>query len=287
MPLYKNIGKTNSGGISYKMDQTSDSSDANKVFLIYDVPQYFDVFCNNQDYRTYRIKQYQGYGIDITKYESVDVFISDKFNQKRKKTLRQGIKRLERDHDINISYYHGKIEQKVFNEIFDTMFTFLDTRFKSLGAKNNHGSPTKKEWLRELFFDLVNNKKAFILVVKTVDKPIAISMNYLAKNVFFSAFPSFDLELSKYGIGNYVVLKGLEWAIENEYTFFDMGKGSYGYKDKWSTHNYPYEYHIIYKKKCILACSMAVYLKLYFISKQCLRICRDKYLGTLFGTPKI
>ncbi|WP_190808467.1 GNAT family N-acetyltransferase [Flagellimonas sp. S3867] len=286
LPLYTNIGKTNSSGISYEITQPSDSRDANKVFLIYDVPQYFDIPNNNSDYKIYRIKQYTGYGVDITKYGSVSSFIDNKFNKKRRKSLKQEARRLEQNYDINISYYHGKIEQKVFNEIFDILFVFLDSRFKSMGAKNNHGSQKKMEWLRKLFFDLVNSKRALIVVVKDSNQPIAISMNYLSKNVFFSAFPSFDLEYSKYGIGNYVVLKGLEWAIDNQYVFFDMGKGSFGYKDKWSTHSYPYEYHIIYKKKSFPSFSIAMYLKIYFRCKQYFRIYRDKYLRTVLGILK-
>nr|WP_298998268.1 GNAT family N-acetyltransferase [uncultured Allomuricauda sp.] len=285
-PIYTNIGKTNSSGISYEITQSSDSRDANKVFLIYDVPQYFDIPHNNPDYKTYRVKQYKGYVIDLKKYESVSDFIANRFNQQRKKTLKYGVRRLERDHDINIAHYHGKIEWKKFNEIFEVMFGFLDRRFESMGIKNAHGSPTKKEWLRNLCFDLINNEKAVIMVVNDADKPIAISLCYLSKNILYPTFPSFDLKYSRHGMGNYLGFKELEWAFENGYSLLDMGKGNFGYKDKWSTLIYPYEYHIVFKKNSLVGFSIATYLRIFFTGKQWVRVFRDKYLKSILGILK-
>ncbi|WP_394972442.1 GNAT family N-acetyltransferase [uncultured Croceitalea sp.] len=270
LPLFINIGLYKSFGMSYSIETSVTKSDfKKKVFIIYDVPEYFEINNKNEILSIKKISQYEGFLIDLSQYSSINEYIYDMFSSRRRKSLLLGLKKLEKNNTINYKWFHGKIERNEYSRIFKQFYDFIDIKFKQ--QSNSHSSARIKEWYEPLFFDLINKKQGSFFVIENNEEPIAISFNYHSENIFFAAIPSYDLKYMKYGIGNIQTLKEIEWSIQQKYEGHDLGKGSYGYKHRWSRNKYNYEYHIIYDKKSIRSIILGKAIVAWFILKQFIR----------------
>ena len=80
---------------------------------------------------------------------------------------------------------------------------------------------------------------------------IGISLNYHINKIFIGHIIAYDIDYSKFGLGNTIVYKLLDWSIKNDYTIFDMGNGALDYKRIWSNFAYNYEYYISYNSSVL------------------------------------
>src|SRR5690606_9401311 len=104
------------------------------------------------------------------------------------------------------------------------------------------------ERYKNILFPLINEKKASIFVIYNNESPIQISINFHYGKTFFAHIPAYDVDYAPYGLGNTAVYKQLEWCIENNYEYLDMGNGYLEYKKRWCNYQYDLETHIFYKK---------------------------------------
>ena len=65
------------------------------------------------------------------------------------------------------------------------------------------------------------------------------------------------LDFSKFGMGHLDLYMLLNWCINNNLDFLDLGVGLYDYKKKWCNTFYDIEYRIYYDKKSVLAMGIA------------------------------
>lgn len=270
-PLYYNVGKYKSCGISYNLIESDLVKDyKKKVFLIYDIPKYFKV---NTSYisglSTNKIPQYDGYLIDLSKYKTIDQYLYEKFKSKSRYSLKNRIKKLERDHSIQYEWHHGYISKDTYNALFNKMYFFIESSFTK--EENSHTTKEIRKWYYYLFYEMINNKTASFFCIKNADVPIAVFYSYHSDKILFGAIPSTDKKYSKYGLGSIGVIKSIEWAINNKYSILDLSKGSYGYKHRWATRKYNFEYHIFYDKKYLPSLFIGKILTSYFKIKQYLR----------------
>lgn len=272
-PLYYNVGKYKSCGMSYNLQEFDFEIPKNKVFLIYDVPDYFQINtstkCKNLGLK--KVKQYEGYLIELHKFDSLDSYLKNKFNSKRRNSLLSGTKKLEKAYDISYEFYHGEILPEKFSELFDCLYNLIEDKFKNKKQENSHTKQIIWDWYTDLVEGMINEKSASLFVIKNEATPIAISLGYNSDKVFFAAIPGTNDNFSKYGIGSTKLLKSIGMAISENFSFFDLGKGSYGYKHRWATKKYDFEYHILYNKKSPISVSIATLLIKYYQIKQFVR----------------
>lgn len=58
---------------------------------------------------------------------------------------------------------------------------------------------------------------------------------------------SYDIDYSKFWIGQIDIYKQVEWCLANNFTIFDLMWGELVYKKRWCNSTLLYEHHFIYK----------------------------------------
>ncbi|KAB7530501.1 GNAT family N-acetyltransferase [Flagellimonas olearia] len=271
LPLYTNVGKYKTCGISYSLDQTGLEDDfKGKVFLIYDIPDFVHIDTTNIPNKmgVLKSKQYYGYLIDLNNYDSINSYLADKLSGRRKKKLVASKKKMEGELLVEYKVYESNIPVEKYEYLFESLFLLIDKRFTNKNTTNAHSPIEIKNWYKSLFFRLIQNNQASITSVEVSGTPIAVSFNYNSSEFLFSAIPILDDDFLKYGIGNIRLIKNIEYSINKKFKFYDLGKGSYGYKHRWATKKYSFEHHILYDKRSPKSILIATILIFYFRLKQ-------------------
>ena len=261
LPLFINVGKNLTKGIFYEL--ISDTNDfKGKAFLVYDVPDYFNVDDNvglvNKNLGLIKIFQYNGYVMDLTDFDSAEAYRKNQFKKHNKRYIRWShIQRLETCFNITEEFLYGDISNEKYEFIFDHFFRLLNQRFEGKHTDYHHLEDKKWAFYKELILPLIRSKKASFLVIYNDGIPVGINLNYHADKILFKAITVFDTDYSKFSIGKLSVLKLLDWCYEHEYSFSDFSKGYFDYKDIWSNLKYDFNYHVLYDKTSLLATIIA------------------------------
>ncbi|WP_396590091.1 GNAT family N-acetyltransferase [Allomuricauda sp. R78024] len=273
LPLYFNIGMFKSCGMSYTLSEKTQSDFKHRTFLVYDVPEYFEVSTENAPTRLgiKKIPQYSGFLAKLDDFEDIDDYLKKQFPAKKRRKVLYPKKQLEESFSISYEFYFGSISRDSFDLLMNYLYDLIEAKFEKKQNTNSHTKEGIRKWYEDLIFDMINENQASFIVAKNEDTPIAITLNYHSENILFSAVPGTDMAYSKYGIGSIMNMKAIEWALENGYSYFDLSKGSYGYKHRWSTMEYNFEYHVLYDRKSPISVLTTAYIVFYYRLKQYLR----------------
>ncbi|WP_100611533.1 GNAT family N-acetyltransferase [Confluentibacter lentus] len=272
LPLYVNVGKNLTNGIIYELDE-KETDFNNKVFFIYDIPEYFNV--QNQPHRALKLKtvrQYVGYLANLNSYKSIDDYLNDQFSTNSRWKIKKSKRRLEACFNIKYGVLYGKDTTKDdFDFAFGYFHKLLVKRFTEKQINNHYLSQKKWTYLQDVIYHMILENKAALFVIYNDNIPISVYLNYVSPTILYSALPVFDPDYSKFNIGYIDNIKHIEWCIENKIDIFDFSKGDYDYKKRLANKAYHFDYHILYDSKSILATTLAQFIFLYFKGKQYLR----------------
>ncbi|GAA4278928.1 GNAT family N-acetyltransferase [Aquimarina mytili] len=279
LPVYINVGKNLTKGISYKFSNTGKDF-KKKVFLLYDVPDYFelDTTHNFSSLKTIDIQQYPGYLVGTSQYPDITAFKKSRFGKSSLAKVNKYKRKLESSFDITYTLYYGDISRETYDLVFDKFKELLEKRFSEIHVHNNNLDPDEWEFYYDVIYDMILQKKASIYVIYDGDKPIAGSINYHFDKVAIGAIMAYDIDYSKFYLGFTIIHKLLEWAIDNGLEIFDFSKGKFGYKTQWSDQEYYFSYHILYDSSSLLANLLSSIMSLYFRLKVNLR---ERNIGML------
>ncbi|MHA2009442.1 MAG: GNAT family N-acetyltransferase [Promethearchaeota archaeon] len=175
-----------------------------------------------------------------------------------RKNLRRGLRNLERD--------HGKIELKDHRDmgsIKDAMNIFFNLHQKRWLSKNQPGAFSTKR-VRNIFLDrarLFAQKGWFRLYFLLVDKkPVAAKYVLEHNKKIYGCLSGFDSDYSSYSLGNLLMVKIIEKAIERGFKEYDFMKGNELYKSKW-TKNYRRNVNIKFINNRFKSRIMALFLE--------------------------
>ncbi len=274
MPLFINVGKNLTKGMSYVLDSSFTSYDfKNKVLLIYDVPEYFNIKTETlpKKIKAIKIEQYPGFLTNLETYIDFNNYFSSSFSKKSRYKFKSYQRALESSFDIKYKHFYGDISKEPYDDIFQHFNTLLKKRFEDKLETNNNLIPKEWDFYYDSSFELILKKKASLFVIYDDKKPIAISLNYFSTNILFFAMTVFDMDYFKYNIGKVHLMELYKWCFENNIKIFDLSKGYYDYKERWANVSYNFEHHIYYDSNSISAIAIAHFLKLFFKLKQFLR----------------
>jgi len=253
-------------------------------------PSYFTFQINEPNaldiQKIFRVK---GYCISIEGSENVENYLTKHFKTNFRTTMRRKLKGLENCFNVSYKMLYGNIARDEYDFIMDELHTMLIRRF----AQRNDENMALNRW-KDYYantFALINEKKASLYVIYDDAKPIQISLSYHRGKILFLAIPSYNIDYSKFGLGNISVFKILEWCIANDYKTLDMGFGALDYKVKWCNETYNFEHHVFYTKSSIrsrmLLFSITIKTKLinYLISKK-VNIYYHKLKTAMLGKQK-
>ncbi|MBR9846128.1 MAG: GNAT family N-acetyltransferase [Algicola sp.] len=274
LPLYINIGKNLTKGVFYRVNN-SFTDFKGKTFLIYDVPEYFNVNeIINDSSSTLRLKkvfQYQGFLMDISSYKNQDEYINAQFSSKNRREFRSNQRRLEECFNIEYSFLHGAINESEFTDVFDSFYNLLNKRFAGKQVSYHHLSSEKWNYYRELVFVMLQEKKASLLIIYRDKTPIGVTLNFHSEDILFETITVFDPDYYKFSVGKTSIIKLLEWCFKNNYKISDFSKGDFDYKHKWSNLIYDFNYHILYDSKSVTSIITASLVEAFYKTKLYLR----------------
>ncbi len=273
IPVYTNVGANHTKGISYTFDKNNSESWKNKVFLIHDVPDYFnvDTTTSEPNLGNYKVTQYPGFLIDLSPYKDLADFMGKKFSKSSRYKLNKYKKRLEASFDIRYRMYRGEISKEEFDSIFDHFRNLLEKRFDDKEITNNNLDPKEWSFYYDVTYPMILEGTAGLYVIYQGDQPIGVTLNFFSENIMFDAITVFDIDFFKFHLGSVTIMKLIEWCLENGFKTFDFSKGYFDYKTRWSSLEYQFEYHIYYDKSSLKARCIASGLKLWYEQKQNLR----------------
>ncbi len=101
-----------------------------KVIIIKDVPQYFDVKIKElpKYIKWFNTEQYAGFLINFKNIASTDQYLKSRFGNSSRYKLRRSIKKLENCFDINYRMFYGEMSKEAYDFIFDEFFRLLEIR---------------------------------------------------------------------------------------------------------------------------------------------------------------
>lgn len=272
--VYVNAARNLTKGIYYELD-FSKSDYKGKTFLIYDVPEYFNVAEFNppsgSSLRLKKLFQYQGFLMNITDFDNQDDYINAQFSSKNRREFRSNMRRLETCFNISYDFIHEAMKPEDFEVLFEQFYHLLNKRFAGKQTNYHHLNPKKWNYYKELVFQMLTEKKASLLVIYNENTPIGITLNFHAEDVLFETITVFDSDYYKFSIGKTSIIKLLEWCFKNKYRISDFSKGDFEYKHKWSNVVYDFNYHLLYDSKSLSALLKAKYVEVYFKLKLFLR----------------
>ncbi|MDH7446556.1 GNAT family N-acetyltransferase [Aquimarina sp. 2201CG14-23] len=220
---------------------------ADQVYSVFFIPDYLKPELNNEKFTVKTVSQFfKGYAIFLQGFSSADAYIKKRFRSNAK-GIRRRIKRLESCFSITYKTYYGAIEEEMYTSLMDSLEKMLVKRFE----QRNDVSQSLLRWdhYKNLYFSLINEKRASLFVVYEDGIPIVISLNHHFSGKLFSAISSYDIDYSKFSLGSVEIYKKLDWCIANDHQSYEMGMGDLSYKREWSNHIYNFEHQIIYPKK--------------------------------------
>lgn len=274
LPIFINAGRRFTQGVAYKTDHGKSQKELHgKVFLWYDVPEYFgNVKRVDSRMKLTKLRQYHGYYAHLEDYERASDYMVQHIRPKSRRLINRSKTRLEKCFDV---HYETLIGPDVPKELYDTLFEklklLLDKRYSEKDTTNIYLSPTFWSYLKDLVYPLLIEGKANIIAIYANDKPISINVNYLSKDILFSAHPVFDTDYACFNIGHISTLYTMEWCIANNIKIYDFSKGHYDYKKRWGSHHYFVDYHLLYDSKSPISIGLTVLLASYFKFKFFLR----------------
>lgn len=248
--FYKSIiNKTTNLNIDavYSVKEANNSNA--KIHYVNQIPPYINIV-PVETYKSFKFNFYNGYLIDIKGFESLDAYMAHQFGSKSRSKIRTYIKRLETCFNISYKMYFGNIDKNDYEALFDVLEIMIERRFLERG--DEHQAANDWAFYKEIFYQLILDKKASMFVIYDNDKPIDINLSYHYDKILINYIRAYDIDYSKFRLGYIDISKQLAWCFTNNYHIFDLCFGNLDYKRQWCNKVYTFENQILYYKKSLL-----------------------------------
>ncbi|WP_299554814.1 GNAT family N-acetyltransferase [Seonamhaeicola sp.] len=253
-PIYESIDYTHNNKPFYEKPEKNSQEKESLVYYNKLFPKYINPTKISDDYKLKKLEQSKldGFGINITGTDSIETYLTNNIKPSSRSPIKRKIKRLELCFKIRSEFYFGKnLSKETFNNVIPELKRLLERRF----AQRNDRNEALENWDNYVSetYQRIRNKEAMLYVMYANDTVIGISLNFSIKAILIGHIIAYDIDYAKFGLGNTIVYKILEWCIANNYSILDMGNGEMEYKSIWCNAIYQYDYHFVYKKKSLPA----------------------------------
>jgi hypothetical protein len=193
-----------------------------------------------------------GYAIVLKENQDIETFLKNEYRKSFRLNIKRFVNRFESCFNTSYKMFYGDISKEDYSSLMNNLNKMLINRFNQRNDENK----VLKNWkhYESTTYNLIKNKKASIFVIYNNAVPVHICINHHYDKILFISIPSFDIDYSKFALGNISIYKLLEWSINNQYKMLDMAYGDLEYKRRWSTLIYPFEHHVFYNNKLIQKC---------------------------------
>ncbi|MBS9463881.1 GNAT family N-acetyltransferase [Flagellimonas sp. 389] len=255
-----------------------------KVIIVKDIPDYIEVIGQeSHSYKCKKVPQYKGFLINLLRYQDIKDYLIDNLNKRNRKNLFSKRNKLHGEYQIRYECYHKKIDKFDYDLIFDRFYILLEQRFREKKVYNRYLMDWQK--LHEETYQKILNGDASLYVIFNEKEPISITLNFHLGDIVFSHIHTYDIEYSKYNLGDINMFANIEWCLDNKISIFDLSMGKTYNKQKWCNYEYRFMYHVYYNSDSLFGrlSSSMVMLKLKLI-----QYLRNKgIVGNLFQFDKL
>ena len=261
-PYYVAIRNTYSDSIFFNPNTNEKLiDDHNDISVVEFIPPFIDLDLETKQLplSSFKYKYFKGFMCELNNTDNLQDYMNVQLGKKGVKKILSRLKRLETCFDITYKTFIGDIDESECLSLMQNLGFMIEKRFKQRGDTNNFLN--NWDFYRTSAYKMINDNKACLFVIYNNNKPIVISLNYLYQNIFESAISSYEIDYAKYGLGNIIVMKKLEWCFNNNYCVFNMRFGDYPYKRMWCNTVFDYESHVIYNRKSLLQTLKAIFIK--------------------------
>lgn len=261
-----------------------EDSGSSLVYSLCFIPSYLKIDFSTKVVHS-KVFQVDGFGIDLSNCNTADEYIKNQGSKNFRKVFFRCLNRLEKSFNISYKMYYGSIEKETYDVVMKALENMISKRFQNRGSRNKVIDNWQQHYNQTI--NLINQKQASLFVIYDNHIPIEVSINYHKNAIMYSAISSFDLDYSKFSLGNIEIYKQLEWCLLNDIKFFDMGYGDFEYKRRWSNQIYSFSNYVISKKQKAVVLIFATILKCkYKIVNFLLKIEIKKYAYNLINAFK-
>jgi hypothetical protein len=236
--------------IIYGSEQTNTSKKAPNISVLKLVPAYFNLHIKEGFYSK---KLYHKPGLAAKlddQFVNIEEYLRKTCDSRYRKNITRSVRRFENCFNANYKMFFGNISKEESSSLMGKLYRFIENRFKQRSGRNT----ILRNWsyYKDLAFNGINNGKASLYVVYNNNVPVDITLSFHHKNIMFSFISSYDIDYSKFGIGNIGNYKQIEWCIENEIALYDIGFGIYDNKRRITNFEYNFESIYVSRKNNIL-----------------------------------
>ncbi|EAR15312.1 GNAT family N-acetyltransferase [Robiginitalea biformata] len=272
LPFLINAGATQTKGVSHGEIPTGGNGIGNKVLLVYDVAEYFDVPVPDRSsgIKVRRVRQYPGFLVQTTGFRDVEEYLQKHISKNSRYKLKKYRRRLHEVFDIRYEMHGADISGKRLDALFDVFRKLLEKRFDGKQIVNNNLD--EKEWAFYVASarEMMQSGTAGLFVVYSGEEPVAFTLNYFSGNVVFDAITTFDVAYEKFHLGTVSLMGLLNWCMQSNRSL-DLSKGYFEYKNRWTNRKYYFEYRIYYSRSSVSGKLLAAGIAGFYRVKQWLR----------------
>ncbi|WP_435315351.1 hypothetical protein [Cellulophaga fucicola] len=234
-----------------------------KAYLFNDVPDYIEpTIATSNNIKFIKLNTYKGSMINLTNYSNLKDYLTKHFNAKKRSQFNTYKKRLEKCFNISYKVYFGSIEKIEYDRLFNKFPEMIKKRFDLLGTE--HYDLSVWDRYEQNGYELINKKRACLFVIYDGNTPISISLTPVMGKVLYGFVRGFDVHYSKFYLGFTDLIFQLEWCFNNNMEIFDLVKGSYSYKTKFTNSTYYFQKQIAFDPK-YLRSSISAFIKAFKI----------------------
>ncbi|UKM63941.1 GNAT family N-acetyltransferase [Flavobacteriaceae bacterium GSB9] len=250
--------KLNNGISYYKKPDGPSSKALSNSYAITLFPDYFTSEILEKDYAEKKIVQRKlvGFAIKLDGIKNVENYLKDNLKSQSRSQIKKSLKRFNLCFNVEFQIYFGQISEPVYNKAITVLKSFLEVRFN----EKNDTTEILATWdnFRKRTYNQINNKQASMFITYASGEIVTVGINYHANKILKAHVIGYDINYSKFSLGNIMVYNVLEWCLDHKYNLMDMGNGYLHYKKVWSNLKYHYHYHFIYKIKSVAGTLSAI-----------------------------
>ncbi|MBR9853729.1 MAG: GNAT family N-acetyltransferase [Algicola sp.] len=259
LPIYSNVGATNTKGIHYNIDSLAMTvTDDNKVYLIHDVPDFAPLHKQRSNgLRLMTIPQYKGYICNLNNKSCAEGYLVSNLSSRSRSKLNNYRNKLKKEFSVSYQLVWGDISEKEYDGLFKKFHELLIRRYDEKQIVNNNLDPTEWSFFKDVTLPMMRNKEAGLFVGSVNGNPITITLLNFSKDHVYDVIRVFDIDFSQYRIGSLGIIEQIDWCIKNNFKVLDFSKGHFDYKERWSNVSYMFNYHIWYNPKSLISWGIA------------------------------
>lgn len=272
LPFLVNAGATQTKGVSHHEIPAAADGVGNKVFLVYDVAEYFEVPVPDPatGLSCFRVRQYPGFLVETAGFRDIEEYLRKHISKSSRYKLKKYRRRLHEAFDIRYEMHGQELSGKRLDTLFVSFRKLLEKRFDGKQVVNNNLDEREWAFYMESAREMMQSGTAGLFVVYSGADPVAITLNYFSGNIVFNAITTFDVAYEKFHLGTVSLMGLLDWCIRGNRAL-DLSKGYFEYKNRWANRKYHFEYRIYYGRGSVGGKLLAAGIAGFYRFKQWLR----------------